>query len=51
MAQDSARLRSDILIVDDNPANILAVEAALGDLAENVVRAQSGAEALRVLDA
>jgi signal transduction histidine kinase len=49
MAQESARPRSDILIVDDNPANILAVEAALGDLAENVVRAQSGAEALRVL--
>jgi two-component system, sensor histidine kinase len=49
MAQESARPRSDILIVDDNPANILAVEAALGDLAENVVRAQSGAEALRIL--
>jgi two-component system, sensor histidine kinase len=49
MAQDHARPRSDILIVDDNPANILAVETALGDLAENVVRAQSGAEALRVL--
>jgi signal transduction histidine kinase len=49
MAHESPRPRSDILIVDDNPANILAVEAALGDLAENVVRAQSGAEALRVL--
>jgi signal transduction histidine kinase len=49
MAHEPPRPRSDILIVDDNPANILAVEAALGDLAENVVRAHSGNEALRAL--
>ena len=49
MAQETAHPRSDILIVDDNPANIIAVEAALGDLTQNVVRAHSGSEALRVL--
>lgn len=49
MAHDAERSRSDILIVDDNPANIVAVEAALGDLALSIVRAHSGSDALRVL--
>lgn len=40
---------SDILVVDDNPANLVAVEAALGELSGRMVRAQSGSEALRLL--
>jgi signal transduction histidine kinase len=40
---------SPILVVDDNPANLLAIEAALGDLAPGMTRAQSGTEALRLL--
>ena len=39
----------EILLVDDNPANLLAIEAALGDLALGVQRAHSGSEALRLL--
>src|SRR5690606_11900142 len=39
----------DILVVDDNPANLLAIEAALGGLGLNLVSAQSGADALRHL--
>ena len=40
---------SDILVVDDNPANLVAVEAALGELGARMVRATSGSEALRLL--
>jgi signal transduction histidine kinase len=39
----------DILVVDDNLANLVAIEAALGSLGGEVVRAGSGREALRVL--
>jgi len=39
----------DILIVDDNPKNLLAFEAVLADLGENIVCAPSGTEALRCL--
>src|ERR1700710_3293550 len=39
----------DILIVDDNPANLLALEAALAPVGGRVVRAQAGEEALRFL--
>jgi two-component system, sensor histidine kinase len=39
----------DILLVDDNPANLIAIEAALGDLSMGVTRAHSGPEALRFL--
>jgi len=42
-------LGADILIVDDNPANLLAMEAGLGELGEHVVRAQSGEQALKLL--
>jgi signal transduction histidine kinase len=45
----SEQSTGDILVVDDNPANLLAMEAALGDLGGTVVRARSGEEALRVL--
>jgi signal transduction histidine kinase len=41
--------RADILAVDDNPANLLAIEAALRDLCGEVVQARSGEEALRLL--
>src|SRR5919202_2190790 len=36
-----------VLLVDDMPQNLLALEAMLGDLGLALVRAQSGAEALR----
>ncbi|VTR96152.1 pas pac sensor hybrid histidine kinase : Multi-sensor hybrid histidine kinase OS=Geitlerinema sp. PCC 7407 GN=GEI7407_2018 PE=4 SV=1: Response_reg: PAS_3 [Gemmata massiliana] len=39
--------RVNILVVDDEPANVLALEAVLADLNQNVVRAGSGDEALR----
>ncbi|VTR91563.1 diguanylate cyclase : Multi-sensor hybrid histidine kinase OS=Geitlerinema sp. PCC 7407 GN=GEI7407_2018 PE=4 SV=1: Response_reg: PAS_3: PAS_9: HisKA: HATPase_c [Gemmata massiliana] len=43
--------RVNILVVDDEPANVLALEAVLADLNQNVVRAGSGDEALhRVLE-
>ena len=47
MAGESSN--SDILVVDDNPANLLAVEAALGELGARMVRAHSGSEALKLL--
>jgi signal transduction histidine kinase/FixJ family two-component response regulator len=39
----------NILIVDDRPENLLAVEAILEPLAQEIVRAHSGQEALRHL--
>lgn len=39
----------DILVVDDNPHNLLAIEAALGDLGDRLIKARSGREALRYL--
>ena len=42
-------MSEDILAVDDHPANLVAIEVALGDLAAGVVPAESGAEALRLL--
>jgi PAS domain S-box-containing protein len=39
-----------ILLVDDQPANLLALEAVLADLGQDLVRAGSGAEALRLLE-
>ncbi len=41
--------KMNILIVDDRPENLLALEAILEPLGENVVRANSGEEALRAL--
>jgi len=43
--------RVNILLVDDEPANLLALEATLETLGQNLIRAASGQEALRqVLD-
>src|SRR6266550_9159809 len=38
-----------ILIVDDKPDKVLALEAVLEDLGQTIVRAYSGREALRCL--
>ena len=42
-------LPANVLIVDDQPANLLAMEAALDSLHVNLVRAVSGHEALLAL--
>src|SRR3954470_17729447 len=41
--------RVDVLIVDDRPDKLLALEAILSPLNENIVTATSGREALRLL--
>ena len=41
--------RVNILLVDDQPANLQALEAILKTLTANVVKARSGLEALRCL--
>jgi PAS domain S-box-containing protein len=40
---------ANVLLVDDLPANLLALEATLADLGQNLVKAHSGEEALRHL--
>src|SRR5205085_10925633 len=45
--QDDGKV--NILIVDDKPEKVLALEATLEELGQNIVRAYSGREALRCL--
>src|ERR1041385_4879890 len=53
MALDGELMRSkepvNILMVDDKPANLLSYEAVLSDLGENLIKANSGREALQCL--
>jgi signal transduction histidine kinase len=44
-----ALTKGNILLVDDHPANLLALDVLLEDLGQNVVKAQSGEEALHHL--
>jgi len=45
-----AAMKASILLVDDRPANLLALEAILDSLDQRLVRASSGEEALEKLD-
>jgi len=45
-SQVAAPVGRDILLVDDNMTNLVAIEAALGPLGRNLVLARSGTEAL-----
>jgi CheY-like chemotaxis protein len=45
--RDISRQKIDILLVDDNPKNLLALEVTLDDLDQNLVKAHSGEEALK----
>ena len=45
----SDRAPANILLVDDRPANLVALEAALEPLGQNLIKATSGEEALRLL--
>ena len=49
MSPSPPRSAAKILVVDDHPANLLAVEAVLEPLGRPIVRASSGEEALRKL--
>src|SRR5512135_3737821 len=42
-------VKANVLLVDDSPANLMALETVLADLGQNLVKARSGAEALRHL--
>src|SRR5215475_6981427 len=41
--------RVNILMVDDQPAKLLSYEVMLGELGENLIKANSGREALELL--
>src|SRR4051812_48892508 len=46
---DPPQARAGLLLVDDDPANLLALEVVLEDLGHDLVRASTGEEALRLL--
>ena len=46
---DETAPRANILLVDDQPANLLSLEAVLTDLGQNLVSVRSGDDALRLL--
>ncbi len=46
---DDTAPRANILLVDDQPANLLSLEAVLTDLGQNLVSVRSGDDALRLL--
>lgn len=46
-APDEAFPEASVLLVDDRPENLVALEAVLEDLGARLVRAESGAEALK----
>lgn len=48
-AEQPVQDRMKILLVDDNPENLLSLEASLESLGQSLVLAQSGMEALRYL--
>ncbi len=45
----NSELQANVLLVDDRPENLLAMESILADLGQNLIRATSGREALRFL--
>ncbi|HVX11396.1 MAG TPA: SpoIIE family protein phosphatase [Pirellulales bacterium] len=45
----STRRRANVLVADDDPATLLAMEAILGDLDQRLVLVRSGEEALRLM--
>ncbi len=45
----TSEIKANILLVDDRPENLLAMETILEDLGQNLLRAGSGHEALRYL--
>src|SRR6516225_10866590 len=49
-AEDADSQTTSILMVDDQPANLLALEAIFSGLGHNLVKTLSGQEALRLLE-
>jgi PAS domain S-box-containing protein len=49
VSDSSSKMRANILLVDDQPANLLALEAILEPLGYRLLRASSGQEALRAV--
>lgn len=49
MSTAKSDIKVDILLVDDQPANLLALEVVLEDLGQNLIKAGGGKEALSLL--